>query len=88
MHLIGAAQNTVFPVLRQPPGRYVRSRSAFILCYTLTLVSIAAWLLTDVGKGFLVLSAPRLRTLLNTREALKVQLLEDDVDEVRIIKNA
>ena len=42
--------NTVFPVLRQPPGRYVRSRSAFILCYTLTLVSIAAWLLTDVGK--------------------------------------
>ena len=25
--------NTKFPVLRQPPGRYVRSRSAFILCY-------------------------------------------------------
>ena len=42
--------NTRYPVLRQPPGRYVRSRSAFILFYTLTLVSIAAWLLTDVGK--------------------------------------
>ena len=41
--IVVIAMSTAYPVLRQPPGRFVRSRSAFTLIYSVVFCVYAGW---------------------------------------------